>query len=284
MTSPSIRAESGLQMLSRLSGCTGSSVSDLQPALFPSGLLNPHDVVEVRSPEGNLSTRLCSHLLARCVLPMKVGGLEAEAIFIDTEHQLRIQHFASALETTLRKSGMERKEMQKALKAALNQLLILQCFNSTQLLASIHTLPQLIRSRPNKVSLVVIDSPAAYYQSDLLFEGNANTAKVSKDYYLATFLSPLLSSEIKQLNIVLVFTLPVNYKKSFVETNYPNRSFSLFVKPEVKQASEASSAEDNNTPNCFQVIMHRGKDYVLQTMFSLTENQLIWEKESQQDR
>ncbi|CAB3372080.1 Hypothetical predicted protein [Cloeon dipterum] len=172
---------------------------------------------------------------------------------------------------TLRKGGLGRKEIQKSLKSALNHLVILQCFNSTQLMSCMHSLPQLIRSRPSKVGLVIVDSPASYYQSDLLFEVNANNAKVSKEHYLADILSPLLSSEINQLNIVLAFTLPMSFKRSFVASNLPNKSYSVYTKP-----AEAPSSDTGNDNECYQVILYKGKDFVHQTSFSLVKNELIW--------
>jgi len=136
--------------------------------------------------------------------------------------------------------GISRKETSKCLKTALNQLLILSCHNSTQLLSSIISLPQLIRSRQNKVALVVINSPAAFYLPDLLTEATLGQNISSKEQYLAEMLAPLLHSEINQLNIALVFTLPVNYQKSFVASHLPSRSFSVHIK-------EASDAREEET-------------------------------------
>jgi len=92
------------------------------------------------------------------------------------------------------------------------------------------SLPQLIRSRQNKVALVVVDSPAAFYLPDLLAETNLVHNVPSKVNYLADVLAPLLHSEMNQLDVVLLFTLPPNYKKSFVATYWPNRSHSLHIK------------------------------------------------------
>lgn len=61
----------------------------------------------------------------------------------------------------------------------------------------------------------------------------------SKDQYLAEMLAPLLTSEINQLNIVLVFTLPVNYQKSFVASHLQNRGHSVHI----KEASDAPDGE-----------------------------------------
>lgn len=90
-------------MLSRLSGNSTSNLSDLQPALFPPGLLQPHEVVEVWGPDSMAVSRLCTHFLSRCLLPSSVGGLAADAIFIDTEHHMQIQQLVASLESTLRK-------------------------------------------------------------------------------------------------------------------------------------------------------------------------------------
>jgi hypothetical protein len=83
------------------------------------------------------------------------------------------------------------------------------------------------------VALVVINSPAAYYLPDLLTNSNSGQNMSSKEQYLAEMLAPLLNSEINQLNIVLIFALPLNYKKSFVTNHLPNRSYSVFIKEAV---------------------------------------------------
>ncbi|KAG7487404.1 hypothetical protein MATL_G00023000 [Megalops atlanticus] len=152
-------AESGAQLLARLEG--RRSLENIEPRLFPEdGGPAKGDVVEFHGAEGAGKTEALYHLLARCILPAACGGLEAEAVLVDTDYHFDALRLVAVLERRLPASLGE-----EAVRASLGRLYVAHCSSSTQLLLTLHYLEGMFCSRPALAALV-LDSVSAFYWAD----------------------------------------------------------------------------------------------------------------------
>lgn len=94
------KAESGLQLLSRLSA--RPSLLHLDDVLFPDGP-KPGDVIQISGEVSVGKSMLLLKLLTKCLLPkeqesIQIGGLGAGVILIDTDHNISIIRLATFIE------------------------------------------------------------------------------------------------------------------------------------------------------------------------------------------
>lgn len=138
--------------------------------------------MELHGAEGTGKTEMLYHLIIRCILPAKQGGLEAEVVFVDTDFHFDTLRLVTILENRLvrwsagtescRKQSTKEEEEQQAeegdeelVKACLQRLSVVHCSSSAQLLLSLHYLEGWFSSRP-ALGLLVLDSISAFYWQD----------------------------------------------------------------------------------------------------------------------
>ncbi|XP_036376210.1 DNA repair protein XRCC2 [Megalops cyprinoides] len=152
-------AESGVQLLARLEG--RRSLENIEPRLFPEDAGPAKgDVVEFHGAEGTGKTEMLYHLLARCILPAEGGGLEAEAVLVDTDYHFDVLRLVTVLERRL-PAGLG----EEAVRSSLGRLYVAHCSGSTQLLLTLHYLEGVFCSRP-AIATLVLDSVSAFYWVD----------------------------------------------------------------------------------------------------------------------
>ncbi|XP_043922825.1 DNA repair protein XRCC2 [Protopterus annectens] len=158
MTNDFRHSESGTELLVRLEG--RSSLKNLAPLLFAEEGFPIHgDVVEFHGPEGTGKTEMLYELVARCILPLSVGGLEVEVIFIDTDYHFDMLRLVAILEHRLSQNTED------MMKTCLTRLFVVYCNSSIQLFLTLHSLENLFCCHP-ALCLVIIDSISAFYWID----------------------------------------------------------------------------------------------------------------------
>ncbi|XP_023806116.1 DNA repair protein XRCC2 isoform X2 [Oryzias latipes] len=182
--------ESGTQLLARLEA--RRCLKDIEPRLFAEDEGPRHgEVVELCGAEGTGKTELLYHLLCRCVLPEAAGGLEVDALFVDTDYSLDMLRLVSILDSRLSSAGLE----EAALRSSLSRLLVVHCSSSSQLLLTLHYLETTLNSRPS-LALLLIDSISAFYWLDRCEGGASISRQEEKLSKCAELLGRLLRSVI----------------------------------------------------------------------------------------
>ncbi|XP_071340328.1 DNA repair protein XRCC2 [Trachinotus anak] len=171
-------SESGAQLFARLEA--RRCLKDIEPRLFPEDGGPDHgEVVELYGTEGTGKTELLYHLLCRCLLPKAAGGLEVDAVFVDTNYSLDMLRLVSILDSRLNAalstSSPSASSDEAALRSCLSRLLVVHCSSSSQLLLTLHFLETTFSSRPS-LTLLLIDSISAFYWLDRC-EGGASLTK-----------------------------------------------------------------------------------------------------------
>uniref|UniRef100_A0A3P9M2B6 RecA family profile 1 domain-containing protein n=1 Tax=Oryzias latipes TaxID=8090 RepID=A0A3P9M2B6_ORYLA len=155
-------------------------LKDIEPRLFA-------EDEGPRHGEFSWKTELLYHLLCRCVLPEAAGGLEVDALFVDTDYSLDMLRLVSILDSRL-SSGT-------SLRSSLSRLLVVHCSSSSQLLLTLHYLETTLNSRPS-LALLLIDSISAFYWLDRCEGGASISRQEEKLSKCAELLGRLLRSVI----------------------------------------------------------------------------------------
>ncbi|KAI5630550.1 DNA repair protein XRCC2, partial [Silurus asotus] len=166
-------AENGAQLLARIEG--RRSLEDIDQNVFPvNGGPLQGDVIEFHGVEGSGKTEMLYHLLIRCILPTRSGGLEVEVVFVDTDYHFDMLRLVSILESRLTSSSPPQSEMEEVVRSSLRRLSVLHCSSSVQLLLTLHYLEGVVCSRP-ALCLLVIDSISAFFWIDHANGGDSLT-------------------------------------------------------------------------------------------------------------
>ncbi|GLG92951.1 Uncharacterized protein GBIM_00476 [Gryllus bimaculatus] len=204
-------AESGLQLLSRLE--TRPSLIDLDNVIFESGLL-PNEIVEINGDVSSGKTLLVTQFLAKCLLPksycgIDIGGLNAGAVIIDTDHHFQVLKLVTIMEAYIARSSnslVDANTVESIIKDALDNLTILHCYDGVQLLITFHGLENILSCNRN-ISLLVLDSVSAFYWQNTL--NNNGIRKM--DLYLKKILISL-QKHIHEFKVSVIYTKPLYFQ------------------------------------------------------------------------
>eukprot|EP00658_Telonema_sp_P-2_P038713 TRINITY_DN2771_c0_g1_i33.p1 TRINITY_DN2771_c0_g1~~TRINITY_DN2771_c0_g1_i33.p1 ORF type:complete len:297 (-),score=67.06 TRINITY_DN2771_c0_g1_i33:417-1307(-) len=140
------------------------------------GGLHLQQVTEVCGAPGIGKTQISIQFCVNCVIPQKFGGLEGDAVFIDTEGSFMIERVLDIANGTL--SHMKNyaccqqdAELMKAsssfrVEDILTHLHYYRVNDHVELVALMKALPAAITSFPRRVRLIVVDSIAAPFRQD----------------------------------------------------------------------------------------------------------------------
>ncbi|CAK9810614.1 DNA repair protein XRCC2 [Anthophora plagiata] len=197
--------ESGTELLTRLS--SKPSLFNLENTLFPQGLRNS-DVVEISGEQSTGKTLLLCQMLAKCILPdcyetNRIGGCNASAIFINTDHRFQISKLIESMNDivsfTLNGQVTEiNSNKMNIIQNCLHNLHIIDCYDNEQFSLTLRMLDDMFLGNP-KIALIAIDSITAYYWQDR--EDNVNTI----DSYIRKLLK-LIRMHTTQFNVVTIYT------------------------------------------------------------------------------
>lgn len=143
------------------------------------GGIQPNEVTEIVGAPSSGKTQLAMQLCVDTTLPKQFGGVEGEAIFIDTEGSFapdRCMDMASALYEHLQGS-VQRSNGKKSLppdycaEKILDSIHVYRIFDETTQIATIRNLSTFIENMRNKgrfIKLLAIDSIAFHYRVSIL--------------------------------------------------------------------------------------------------------------------
>ncbi|KAM6953836.1 DNA repair protein XRCC2 [Aplochiton taeniatus] len=221
--------ENGAQLFARLEG--RRSLKDIEARLFPEDGGPDHgEVVELHGLEGSGKTALLYHLVCRCVLPQRCGGLELQAVFIDTDHHFDMLRLVTILENRLAHYAQgDADSSEEEVRECLSRLLVVHCSSSSQLLLSLHYLETSFCSRP-ALSLLLLDSISAFYWMDRCGGGES---QAKQEGTLRKF-SELLSRLLRDYGITVFATshaIMRNYASDTVDASSSSSSSSFSSAP-----------------------------------------------------
>lgn len=219
-TNPKI--ESGLQLFSRLHH--RPSLKNLNPALLPD-FPSPNEYVEISGDLKCGKNLLMLDFVARCLLPSQYKGIQVEgkncgAIVINTNHQFDLFELIDIMERILKHSckkvvQLSIDSVQSVIKSCLNNLIILNCYDSVQFQVTLLNLENLLTDNMN-ISLVVLDNISSYY-----WEYRSKCGVIGLQAYHLKVLCDLQNS-VQNLNVTVIYTInegDVKYMNSFYKTN-----------------------------------------------------------------
>ena len=144
-------------------------------------------VTEFYGEFGSGKTQLCHTLAVNVQLPEEEGGLDKNAIYIDTEKTFspsRVVEIANA-------RGLDPKE-------TLRRIVVARAFNTTHLLLLSHSLPKKIKE--NNIGFIAIDSAVAPFRAEYIGRGKLS----ERQQLLNRFMHDLLRvAELYEVAIVI---------------------------------------------------------------------------------
>ncbi|VVD03686.1 unnamed protein product [Leptidea sinapis] len=115
-------------------------------------------ITEVLGLSGTGKTQLCLQLCASVQVPKSLGGLEAEALYIDTNTNFNLNRFKEILLASLEKCHNILKITKSVnIEDALRKLHYVRTSGLEKFCSLMYTLPKFIEERPN-VRIIAIDS------------------------------------------------------------------------------------------------------------------------------
>ncbi|XP_071849768.1 DNA repair protein RAD51 homolog 3-like [Apostichopus japonicus] len=173
-------------------------------------------ITEFCGSPGVGKTQLSIQLAVNVQIPEAFGGLQGEAVFIDTEGSFipqRAADIAQAVEDHCRRvASIQRTELEDqsaclkdfSVEKILSGIHYFRCHNYTELLALVNLLPQFIKDH-EKIKLIIIDSIAFHFRHDLddmslrtrLLNGLAQSLiKMATMYRLAVVLTNQMTTKV----------------------------------------------------------------------------------------
>ncbi|XP_041923449.1 DNA repair protein XRCC2 isoform X2 [Alosa sapidissima] len=273
-------SETGAQLFARLEG--RRCLKDIEPQLFPEdcGPLQG-DIVELHGTEGTAKTEMLYHLIVRCILPTKHGGLEAEVMFVDTDFHFDTLRLVTILEARLAqlaagaasekhpKEGTEEEEGdEETVKACLRRLFVVHCSSSAQMLLSFHYLEGWFSSRP-ALGLLVLDSISAFYWQDRSGGGESVPRQEANLRKCAQLLDRLR----RDYGIVVFATVHA------VMRNYGSSEASSSTAPRPCEApSPSSSSSSSSNSRRWSTVVDFDKPYLCRAWQRLVTHRLVFSK------
>ncbi|CAH2054405.1 unnamed protein product, partial [Iphiclides podalirius] len=161
-------------------------------------------LIEILGLPGTGKTQLCLQLCASVQIPEALGGLNAEALYIDTNTNFvlnRFQEILSACSTKCQK--LLCKANNKNEEQSLKQLHYVNAFGLEKFCAFMHQLPKFIAEH-NSIRLIVIDSIAfpfkegitAKQRTGLLFRQMAELQRLAVQNRIAVVLTNEMSTRL----------------------------------------------------------------------------------------
>ncbi|XP_065209598.1 DNA repair protein XRCC2-like [Planococcus citri] len=255
------RVESGLQFLSRIKSVK-SNLHNLENNIF-ANKLTPTDVIEFSSESNFGKTQTLLHLIKNAILidnhnTISIGGLDSSVLFIDTACHLEIEQLSQYIKKTVSNSNtrFNDEDHNTIVKKSLENLTIVRCYDSQQLLIAFHSLKTLLTSNP-KIKFIILDGIGAHYWQDFI---NGGVRKM--DLYEKKVLS-VLDTCIKEFKLLLLYVRP----EYFVMKN-PAGNASATHKVRIR-------VKDKNNLILESTVIFKDKS-VHNKSFTVRDHQLVW--------
>ena len=124
------------------------------------------DVTEGCGEPGAGKTQLCMQLCVMTTAPASRGGLDGDAVYIDTEGSFakdRVMSMSHALVEHFARSGDGAIDARYTPESILKRIYVCRAHDHTEQLAAVRSLDKLIASNP-RIRLVVVDSVAFHFR------------------------------------------------------------------------------------------------------------------------
>ncbi|XP_075984908.1 RAD51 DNA repair protein spindle D isoform X2 [Anticarsia gemmatalis] len=161
-------------------------------------------ITEILGLPGSGKTQLCLQLCASVQIPQQLGGLDAEALYIDTNTNFTLSRFREILSASIRRC---QKLLDVPLEIteddALKKLHYVNAFGLENYCALMYQLPSFIANHPN-IRLIAIDSIAFPFKdgistkqrTGLLFRQMAELQRIAVQNRIAVVLSNEMSTRV----------------------------------------------------------------------------------------
>ncbi|CAB3233395.1 unnamed protein product [Arctia plantaginis] len=165
-------------------------------------------ITELLGLPGSGKTQLCLQLCASVQIPKELGGLNAEALYIDTNTNFTLSRFRDVNREILSASFLRcQKVLDEPLQIsedeALKRLHYVNAFGLESYCSLMHTLPKFIAEHPN-VKLIAIDSIAYPFKdgistkqrTGLLFRQMADLQRIALQNQIAVVITNEMSTRV----------------------------------------------------------------------------------------
>ncbi|XP_041983055.1 DNA repair protein RAD51 homolog 3-like isoform X2 [Aricia agestis] len=161
-------------------------------------------IKEILGLPGTGKTQICLQLCASVQVPEELGGLNSEALYIDTNTNCTWTRFKEILDGSLtRCQGLLKSKQVINEDQAIRRLHHVNAFGIEKFCAFLHNIPNFLISRPN-VRLIVIDSITFPFKDDiniklrtgLLYRLMADLHRVAHEGQIAVVLTNEMSTRV----------------------------------------------------------------------------------------
>lgn len=196
MESISNNIESGVQLFSRVNSKNEKLINLNEKFFGEEDLINSN--VEIISDYTTDKNKLLTDFIIRTILPnsLNKNWKNCGLIFINTNFQIGIFQIIKTIDQHLKDLNV--KNRKTIIEESLRNLIILNCFNWTQLEVTIYSLEEKIKKRPNVCTLILDDITSFYWIK------KQEQEKLSTLMYSQKVFS-LIYSIIKSSNLFFVF-------------------------------------------------------------------------------
>lgn len=163
-------------------------------------------VTELCGCPGSGKTQLCLQLCANVTIPERFGGLNGEALYIDTEGSFIIQRLAQMANSVIKKCRKKEVDLNDfTIEKILKSIYYYPCKSYTEVIARINLLHEFLEKH-KEVRLIIVDSITFHFRYG--FEGSYALrtrllngimqvlVKVAHDYKLAVVLTNQMTTKI----------------------------------------------------------------------------------------
>ncbi|CAH0393457.1 unnamed protein product [Bemisia tabaci] len=268
-----LKAESGVQLLARLN--SHQSTAGLEEHLFHSGP-EPKETIEIKGGPSTGKTLLLTQFIMKSILPpmfkdIKLNGLNVGVILIETDSHFNILKLVNLMERFILKKStskgitIEQEDIENLIKSSLNNLFLLTCHSSPELFVTFHQIPSLLIIHPS-VSLILLDSVAAFYQQDVRSGG------IRKIDLYCRKLVQVLQKCVNDYNVTTIYTKPSFFqsKSSILE------EFS--VEPKVGKINRRIELKFHESESNMFVATIQNSNSSTQVMYTINNQGLKWIK------
>lgn len=159
-----IVAESGAQLVARISSENRPTLENLCSDLFPDNGPPPGRIIEITGESGTGKSHFLMEIMARAILPTEYGGRGAHVIFFDLDCKFWIIRFLHILEKIACASNpdSDEKKTKEVIEKCLNGLFIFNCFSPGEYEEALHEMEELLTS-DSSIALVTVGTIGAFY-------------------------------------------------------------------------------------------------------------------------
>ncbi|XP_013147583.1 PREDICTED: DNA repair protein RAD51 homolog 3-like isoform X2 [Papilio polytes] len=160
-------------------------------------------ITELLGLPGTGKTQICLQLCAAVQVPEALGGLNAKALYIDTNTNFVLKRFTEILSATLTKCHKLLEECNMSEEEALKNVHYVGAFGLEKFCAFMYQLPKFL-AEENNIRLIIIDSIAfpfkdgitAKQRTGLLFRQMAELQRLAVERQIAVVLTNEMSTRV----------------------------------------------------------------------------------------